>query len=241
MSQPNKTLYIKNLNDQIKKEELKSQLYALFTPYGRILDIVAMKRPNMRGQAFVVFHDLAGATAAMRAWDGELFYDKEMRIEYAKTRSHATRKVEEPGWDPLTEAKAKALGLGSRLGSGTKRERGDEATGHAAKRGRGEDGEEMDMDDDQETTPSNAAAQARGASSTASSRLLCTNLPPEITQEALQPLFQQYPGLHSIAILDGPSKSAQVLYEQAGQATVAKDALNGFALKQGWVMSVVYV
>ncbi|KAG9099037.1 hypothetical protein FRC06_005723, partial [Ceratobasidium sp. 370] len=190
MSQPNKTLYIKNLNDQIKKEELKSQLYALFTPYGSILDIVAMKRPNMRGQAFVVFHDLAGATAAMRAWDGELFYDKEMRIEYAKTRSHATRKVEEPGWDPLAEAKAKALGLGSRLGaggkgrittssnaeameierekdqSGAKRERDDEAIGNAAKRGRGEDGEEMDMDDDQETTPSNAAAQAQGASST---------------------------------------------------------------------------
>ncbi|KAG9124211.1 hypothetical protein FRC07_012407 [Ceratobasidium sp. 392] len=188
MAQPNKTLYIKNLNDQIKKEgkyELKSQLYALFTPYGRILDVVAMKRPNMRGQAFVVFYDLAGATAAMRAWDGELFYDKEMRIEYAKTRSHATRKVEEPGWDPLAEAKAKALGLGSRLGGGKgrittssnaeameiERERGesgakrgrDDDGGQAAKRGRGEDGEEMDMDDDQETTPSNAAAQAQGA------------------------------------------------------------------------------
>ncbi|KAF8609832.1 RNA-binding domain-containing protein [Ceratobasidium sp. AG-I] len=191
MAQPNKTLYIKNLNDQIKKEELKSQLYALFSPYGRILDVVAMKRPQMRGQAFVVFHDLAGATAAMRAWDGEVFYDKEMRIEYAKSRSHATRKVEEPGWDPLTEAKAKALGLGSRLGangaggnkgrittssnaeameierekdqSGSKRDREDETTspttGRTAKRGRGqEDGEEMDMDDDQEATPSNVAA-----------------------------------------------------------------------------------
>ncbi|QRW04903.1 NLI interacting factor-like phosphatase [Ceratobasidium sp. AG-Ba] len=152
MSQPNKTLYIKNLNDQVKKDELKSQLYALFTPYG-ILDIVAMKRPNMRGQAFVVFHDLAGATAAMRAWDGELFYDKEMRIEYAKTRSFATRRVEEPGWDPLAEAKAKALGLGSRL----KRERDDDGAG-GGKKGRGADGEEMDMDDE----PSNASAQAQG-------------------------------------------------------------------------------
>ncbi|KAG8698086.1 hypothetical protein FRC12_013493 [Ceratobasidium sp. 428] len=165
MAQPNKTLYIKNLNDQIKKEELKSQLYALFTPYGSILDVVAMKRPNMRGQAFVVFHDLAGATSAMRAWDGELFYDKEMRIEYAKTRSYATRKVEEPGWDPLAEAKAKALGLGSRLGGkgrittssnaeamevereGAKRERDDEVggDGQSAKRGRGDEGEDMDV------------------------------------------------------------------------------------------------
>ncbi|QRV90800.1 NLI interacting factor-like phosphatase [Ceratobasidium sp. AG-Ba] len=228
MSQPNKTLYIKNLNDQVKKDELKSQLYALFTPYGRILDIVAMKRPNMRGQAFVVFHDLAGATAAMRAWDGELFYDKEMRIEYAKTRSFATRRVEEPGWDPLAEAKAKALGLGSRL----KRERDDDGAG-GGKKGRGADGEEMDMDDE----PSNATAQGQGGvpSGPPSSRLICTNLPPETTQEALQGLFQQYPGFHSVALGPGPtSPTAQVLYQQTEQATVAKNALHGFTLKQGW-------
>ncbi|KAJ1311545.1 hypothetical protein OPQ81_010029 [Rhizoctonia solani] len=181
MSQPNKTLYIKNLNDQVKKDELKSQLYALFTPYGRIVDVVAIKNPKMRGQAFVVFQDLAGATAAMRAWDGELFYDKEMKIEYAKTRSYATRKIEEPGWDPLTEAKAKALGLGSRL----KKER------------RQEDGEAMDMDDDQSSNPNpqqNTSAPNTYSAVTISSRLLCTNIPPETTQEMLQKLFQQYSG-----------------------------------------------
>jgi hypothetical protein len=73
----------------------------------------------------------------MRAWDGELFYDKEMKIEYAKTRSHATRRIEEPGWDPLAEAKAKALGLGSRL----------------KKEHRHGDGEAMDMDDEQSSNP----------------------------------------------------------------------------------------
>lgn len=75
---PNTTLYIKNLNDGINKEELRAQLYALFLPHGKILDIVALKTAKMRGQAFVVFDDLAAATAAMRSWDGESFYDKPM-------------------------------------------------------------------------------------------------------------------------------------------------------------------
>lgn len=75
-SQPNTTLYINNLNDKITKEELKTQLYALFTTYGRIIDVVASKSPKMRGQAFLVFSDLAGATSALRACEGMVFYDK---------------------------------------------------------------------------------------------------------------------------------------------------------------------
>ncbi|CAE6458059.1 unnamed protein product [Rhizoctonia solani] len=227
MSQPNKTLYIKNLNDQVRKDELKSQLYALFTPYGRIVDVVAIKSPKMRGQAFVVFQDLAGATAAMRAWDGEVFYDKEMKIEYAKTRSYATRRIEEPGWDPLAEAKAKALGLGSRL----KKER------------RQEDGEAMDMDDEQSSNPNpqqNTLVPNTYSAVTISSRLLCTNIPPETTQETLHKLFSKYPGMHSLMLAPpGQPKSAQVHYEQPDQAKVARDALHGHALKADWSMSVV--
>jgi RNA recognition motif-containing protein len=64
------------LNDKINKEELKSQLFALFTTYGKIIDIVASKSQKMRGQAFLVFTDLAGATSAMRACEGMMFYDK---------------------------------------------------------------------------------------------------------------------------------------------------------------------
>jgi hypothetical protein len=79
---PNTTLYIKNLNDSINKEELRAQLYALFLPYGTILDVVALKTAKMRGQAFVVFADLASATTAMRSWDGESFYDKPMVSYY---------------------------------------------------------------------------------------------------------------------------------------------------------------
>ena len=74
--QPNTTLYINNLNDKINKEELRTQLYALFATHGKVIDVVATKSPKMRGQAFLVFADLAGATTAMRACAGMTFYDK---------------------------------------------------------------------------------------------------------------------------------------------------------------------
>ena len=77
-SQPNETLYINNLNDKVGKEELRNQLYALFTSYGRVIGIIALKGSKMRGQSFVVFSDLAGATAALRACEGIVFYDKPM-------------------------------------------------------------------------------------------------------------------------------------------------------------------
>lgn len=77
-SQPNATLYIRNLNDKVNKEELKTQLFALFTTYGRVIDVIALKSQKMRGQAFLVFSDLAGATAALRACEGMIFYDKPM-------------------------------------------------------------------------------------------------------------------------------------------------------------------
>ena len=77
-NQPNTTLYVNNLNDQVQKDELRQQLYALFTTYGKLIDVVALKTPKMRGQAFLVFTDLAAATAALRACDGMLFYDKPM-------------------------------------------------------------------------------------------------------------------------------------------------------------------
>ena len=50
----------------------------MFSQFGPILDIVALKNLKMRGQAFVVFRDIAGATSALRSMQGFPFYDKPM-------------------------------------------------------------------------------------------------------------------------------------------------------------------
>lgn len=58
--------------------ELKKSLYAIFSQFGPILDIVALKTLKLRGQAFVVFKDISSATNALRSMQGFPFYDKPM-------------------------------------------------------------------------------------------------------------------------------------------------------------------
>lgn len=90
---PNQTIYINNLNEKIKKEELKKSLYAIFSQFGQILDIVALKTLKMRGQAFVVFKEIGSASNALRTMQGFPFYDKPMRIAYSKSDSDIVAKI----------------------------------------------------------------------------------------------------------------------------------------------------
>lgn len=77
-SRPSQTLYCKNLSDRLKKDDLRRSLYMLFSTYGTILDIVALKTPKMRGQAHVLFRDTQASIQAMRALQGFEFYGKPM-------------------------------------------------------------------------------------------------------------------------------------------------------------------
>lgn len=78
MAAPNQTLYISNLNDKLRKPDLRLSLYTLFSTYGVVLDVVALKTMKHRGQAFVAFKDVTSATQAMRAMDGFNIFGKEM-------------------------------------------------------------------------------------------------------------------------------------------------------------------
>ncbi|KAI0751569.1 RNA-binding domain-containing protein [Daedaleopsis nitida] len=256
-TQPNTTLYVKNLNDKVKKDELRVQLYALFTTYGRIIDIVALKGPKMKGQAFVVFTDLAGATAAMRGCEGMVFYDKPMHIEYAKSKSYATHRREDPDWVPPTSIHVKS-GRPAVNGAGEKRQRDDRMDDDVRemKRERTEkdsdDDEEMEIEDDDEgaARPTGSGnGQIPAPSQQQSARLMCLNLPQEVTDDVLAVLFQQYQGFHSVQVVPSPTpnangqkaKMAYVMFDSPDLASTAKEALDGFTLKKGWVMSVSYI
>ncbi|KAH0839995.1 hypothetical protein J3R83DRAFT_955 [Lanmaoa asiatica] len=256
-SQPNTTLYINNLNDKVNKEELRSQLYALFTTYGKIIDVVASKSPKMRGQAFLVFTDLAAATTAMRACEGLVFYDKPMRINYAKSKSYATSRREDSNFIPPTSvhAQSEAIQRGKITVSVDKRQRDDDTTDDhpSAKReksqGAGSDEEEMEIDEDEENVQHvKPLATIPAPIQQPSARLLCTNLPQEVTDDVLSVLFQQYRGFLSTHVAQSPTpnaagakvKMAQAFFESAELASTARGALDNFTLKKGWKMSVVY-
>ncbi|KZW03751.1 RNA-binding domain-containing protein [Exidia glandulosa HHB12029] len=269
MASPSATLYVHNLNDKVKTGELRHQLFALFSTYGRLIDVVASKGTKMRGQAFLVFHDLAAATTAMRACEGMSFYDKPLRIEYARAKSHATIRQEDPNFvsQALASAKQKPGAVKTNGAEKRHRENDDASALPAAKRGKpaGDDGDEDEMeieedDDDQPARPAanGVAAVAPGLAPSAqrppSATLLCTNLPQEITEDMLSVLFQQYQGFQSAQVTQSPhpaivagvqtnakTKMAQVFYDSADLAILAKDALDGFTIKKGWKMVISYV
>ncbi|KAI3331865.1 RNA-binding domain-containing protein [Xylariaceae sp. AK1471] len=92
---PNQTLYVTNLpSAKINKADLKTALYLLFSTYGPILDVIALKTAKMRGQAHIVFRDINAATQAMRSLDGFQFLGKELRIQYAKSKSDTIAKLD---------------------------------------------------------------------------------------------------------------------------------------------------
>jgi len=47
---PSQSIYVKNINDKIKKEVLKRQLYLAFSQFGKIIDVVACRGNKLRGQ-----------------------------------------------------------------------------------------------------------------------------------------------------------------------------------------------
>lgn len=72
-------LYCTNLPDRrIQKQDLRTALYALFSTYGTVLDVVCMKTNKMRGQAHIVFRDVQASTQALRALQGFDFFGKQM-------------------------------------------------------------------------------------------------------------------------------------------------------------------
>lgn len=76
----NQTIYINNLNEKIKLDELKKTLHAMFSQFGKVLDVLAFKTLKHKGQAWVVFEDVSSATNAIRQMQSFPFYDKPMVI-----------------------------------------------------------------------------------------------------------------------------------------------------------------
>ncbi|KAI9638557.1 RNA-binding domain-containing protein [Dioszegia hungarica] len=264
---PSMTLYVSNLETKTKKPELHSQLYSLFTPYGRVIDIIAKKHDGGRGQAFVTFDEQAAATSAMRALHGELFYSKELKITYSRNPSNSTIARTNP--DASREAaavRAAKLTVSNAQGEyeqlekdreaeelkalGGKRnlEDGDQGDGEpAAKRAKGDEADdeemeiEMDMDDE----------DAEGSEGKDGKSVVCTNLPPECNEQIMSALYSQYPGFSRAGPLpssrSAPSshpapnpgaKSFLITFETAEQAKGAVSETKAYLMQPGWEMGV---
>jgi len=94
VDRPNKTLYVRNLDESIKLPILKQDLGTIFSQFGTVLNVIAHKNIKMRGQAFVVFEDQLAAEKALGSVQQFPFHGKQMEVQYAKSQSDDTVKRE---------------------------------------------------------------------------------------------------------------------------------------------------
>jgi len=209
-NRPNHSIYINNLNEKIKKEDLKKSLYAIFSQFGQILDIIALKTLKMRGQAFVIFKEVTSATNALRSMQGFPFYDKPMRIAYSRSDSDIIAKMKgtfqerpkrAPGESKKKSKKAKAAAA-HQLGGGGGAGPGPDA-------------------------PPNQI-------------LFLTNLPQETNEMMLSMLFNQFPGFKEVRLVPGRHDIAFVEFENELQSAAARDALQGFKITPTTAMKISF-
>ncbi|KAK1824451.1 hypothetical protein LTR12_001043 [Friedmanniomyces endolithicus] len=105
---PSQSLYIRNLPEKLQKEDLRRELYILFSTYGPVLDVTATKTRKMRGQAHVLFREMHSATQALRACQGFEMSGKQMEISYSRNRSNTLAKLTGTFNQPIEKAGAQA-------------------------------------------------------------------------------------------------------------------------------------
>jgi RNA recognition motif-containing protein len=88
----NPRVYVRNLEERIKVDQLKEALTELFGEYGEIIDIVAKTNLKAKGQAFIVFDSTESAQKAIDEVQGFELFEKPMQLAFAKTRSDASVK-----------------------------------------------------------------------------------------------------------------------------------------------------
>ncbi|KAI9352025.1 hypothetical protein BDR26DRAFT_850233 [Obelidium mucronatum] len=261
---PSQTLYVRQVCEKASKKELKVSLYHLFAQHGAVIDVVVRKTAKMRGQAFVVFRDVAGATAAMRALQGFPFFERALKIEYAATKSNAVSVLE--GRVAPVRKPVEKLGASGPTGGDDDdddKEDNDETATASNKRSRddaddkteagekkrkttnesAQDDDENDDDVDMEEDDDEDNADESPKENPAAKILFLTSLPTQITAdgpEALTTLFKDYPGFKEVRLIPGKPDLAFVEYSKVEQAAEAKKRLDGFSIMQGKVLKIQY-
>merc|ERR1712142_569870 len=211
----------------IKKDDLKKSLYAIFSQFGQIVDIVALKTLKMRGQAFVIFKEISSATNALRAMQGFPFYDKPMKIAYCKTDS-----------DIIAKQKGTYKDRGARKKEEEKKKKkSKDAKSAAAAAGKAPAGAVVPP----RANPFNQPPPGMAVPEQPPNQILfLTNLPDETTEMMLSMLFTQFPGFKEVRLVPGRHDIAFVEFENELQSAAAKDALQGFKITPTHAMKIAF-
>ncbi|KFQ50989.1 U1 small nuclear ribonucleoprotein A, partial [Nestor notabilis] len=212
--------------------ELKKSLYAIFSQFGQILDILVARSLRLRGQAFVIFKELSSASSALRSMQGFPFYDKPMRIQYAKTDSDIIAKMKGT-FVERDRKREKRKPKGQEAPSGKKSGAGAAAPVQGS----------VPVPSPPFPTfspPLSRVFPPQLSENPPNHILFLTNLPEETNELMLSMLFNQFPGFKEVRLVPGRHDIAFVEFDNEVQAGAARDALQGFKITQNNAMKISF-
>lgn len=213
---PNPTIYVNNLNEKIKLEDLKKGLYEVFSQFGNILEIQASKTLKLKGQAWIIFDDLGGASKALREMQGFNFHGKPMRVSYSRVKSDIISKMD------------------GTFAPRPKRKLDEKKKSAPAKK-------KKDASKEQKTSAGpSVPMQTASAVEEPNKILFLENLPAQATGDMLTVLFKQYPGFKEARMIPNKSGIAFIEFTDDYQAAQAKEGLQGFQITPTNAMKITF-
>ncbi|RYP89257.1 hypothetical protein DL770_004476 [Monosporascus sp. CRB-9-2] len=234
-------VYVRNLEERVKPDALKSALTAVFSEYGNIIDIVIKTNLKAKGQAFVVFDKPESAHHAIEEIQGFELFEKPMQVALARTRSDATVKstgneqeFEQHQRRRLAEKERKKAAEAQEEQKRLKRPGAVPAAeaNRPAKAARGPG-----------LKPTGPAANAVVPDEylPPNKILFVQNLPDDYDIEALTGIFGRFEGFREVRLVPGRKGIAFIEYEAEAGAITAKENTAGMALADGTkFMKVTY-
>jgi len=185
-----------------------------------------------------LFKDIPSATNALRSMQVFPFYDKPMRIAYAKSKSDAVAKLDNT-FVPREKKR------------GDRRKMEEPARKKPQKQIRQSVPILPQAKDSSNGVPSSSSSSSSSSQQAAGSGnstppelpnqiLFLSNLPDETTEIMLSMLFQQFPGYKEVRLVPGRHDIAFVEFEDAEQARSAKETLDGFKITPTHAMAITF-
>jgi len=200
----------------------------MFSQFGTVLDVVALKTLKMRGQAFVVFKDIPSATRAMRSMQNFPFYDKPIKIQFARGKSDIIAKMDGTF---VEKVKKKA----------TDKRKAEEEPNEAKKPQKRPTTQKPEKKKEKkEEGGAGAPAHLQPKQQPPNKILFVENLPEQTTDLMLSMLFQQFPGFKEVRMVSGKSGIAFVEFENEIEAGVALNGLQHFKITPTHLMVISY-
>lgn len=240
---PNPSLYVNNLTEKIKIDELKKALFHVFSQFGNIIEICAHKDLKRRGQAWIIFENVESASKALGEMANFSFYGKPMQVSFSKIKSDVVAKKD---GSFVSRPKRKI----------EKKRKGKKKKGEKSKKEKRKKTEKTDVSEGptapegppppphvppppQEAPPSRPPPQALPPAPP-NRILFVENLPLQCTNIMLSMLFQQYMGFKEARLVAAKPGIAFVEFDAPSLSMVAKQALHNFKITPTNNMKVTF-